>query len=185
MTIEQISYYTGATAFGITVVFWFAFGISLLLRKKAGSRPHTTHDPTSWIGFALQGISFLLVWWIHRTPVFSPLIDDQFALNIGLQIFAVILIAASVWLEISAFRALGRQWSLEARLIEGHKLITSGAYKIVRHPIYAAVLGRLIATGITYSPWPVVLIAIAVYFIGTRIRTASEEKLLREAFGKE
>ena len=48
----------------------------------------------------------------------------------------------------SAIKELGKQWSFQARLIEDHKLVTSGVYQIVRHPIYAAMLGKLLATGI-------------------------------------
>jgi len=47
------------------------------------------------------------------------------------------------------------------------------------------VLGRLVATGITYTYWPVLLIAVVIYVVGTKIRTISEEKLLGDAFGKE
>ena len=85
----------------------------------------------------------------------------------------------------SAIKELGKQWSLQARLIEDHKLVPGGVYQIVRHPIYTAMLGMLIATGIVVSHWLILLIAVAVFIIGTKIRTVSEEKLLRDAFGGE
>ena len=85
----------------------------------------------------------------------------------------------------SAIRELGKQWSLEARLVEGHKLVTMGVYSWVRHPIYTAMLGKLIATGIVISHWLVVLIAIVIFLIGTFIRTRFEERLLGDAFGEE
>jgi protein-S-isoprenylcysteine O-methyltransferase Ste14 len=46
----------------------------------------------------------------------------------------------------SAVCALGKQWSIAARVVEGHELITDGPYRIVRHPIYAGMLGLLVAT---------------------------------------
>ena len=133
----------------------------------------------------MQSVAYMPVWAIRRVPVFSPLIDDYFVLNTVLQVFAVILAVASVWLAMAAIRELGKQWSLQARLIEDHKLITSGVYQIVRHPIYTAMLGMLIATGITFSRWYVVLISVAVFVIGTKVRTIFEERLLRDAFGQE
>jgi protein-S-isoprenylcysteine O-methyltransferase Ste14 len=117
--------------------------------------------------------------------MFSPLIDEQFALNIVLQLIAIALIVSSVLFEISAFRELGKQWSLQARVLEGHQLVKTGAYSIVRHPIYTALLARLLATGLTFSHWITITIAVVVYIIGTRIRTVSEERLLEEAFGDE
>jgi protein-S-isoprenylcysteine O-methyltransferase Ste14 len=45
--------------------------------------------------------------------------------------------------------------------------------------------GMLLATGLVYSHWIGLLIAIVVFAVGTAIRVHSEEKLLREAFGAE
>jgi len=61
----------------------------------------------------------------------------------------------------------------------------TGPYDLVRHPIYTAMLGKLIATGIVISDWRVVLIAVVVFLIGTFIRTRFEERLLGDAFGEE
>ncbi|MCE7858128.1 MAG: hypothetical protein DYG97_16660, partial [Ignavibacteria bacterium CHB3] len=58
-----------------------------------------------------------------------------------------ILAIASVWLGLSAVKTLGKQWNIKAQIIEGHELITTGPYKIVRHPIYSALFGLLIVTG--------------------------------------
>ena len=85
----------------------------------------------------------------------------------------------------SAVKTLGKEWSITARLVEGHKLATSGPYAYVRHPIYTGMLGMLLATGLAISRWTALLVALVVFFVGTMIRIRSEEKLLREAFGKE
>lgn len=183
MNIEQISYYVGAAAFGAVSVLWFIFAGIFLLRKKPETSPDKVHAPRSWAGFILQSAGFGLVSALRRAPFLSPLIDDLYVLNIVLQVLAVILAAGSVWLAMSAIKELGKQWSLQARLIEDHKLVTGGVYQIVRHPIYTAMLGMLIATGIVVSHWLILLIAVAVFIIGTKIRTVSEERLLRDAFG--
>jgi protein-S-isoprenylcysteine O-methyltransferase Ste14 len=47
-----------------------------------------------------------------------------------------------------AVRTLGRQWSLVARLADQHELITTGPYAAVRDPIYTALFGLLLATGV-------------------------------------
>jgi protein-S-isoprenylcysteine O-methyltransferase Ste14 len=81
-------------------------------------------------------------------------------------------------------RTLGKQWSLAARVLEGHDLITSGPYSVVRNPIYTGMFGMLLATGLAISHWIGLLIAVIVFSIGTAIRVRSEEKLLRGAFGE-
>lgn len=183
--MEQISFYTTAISFGIVILCWFIFAGTFLLRKKPESSKDAKHAPKSFIGIALQGVSFGLVWASRRTPFLSPFVDDQFILNIIFQIVAILLAVGSGWMANSAIKELGKQWSLQARLIEDHKLITSGVYKIVRHPIYAAMLGMLVATAFVVSHWLAAIIAVPIFLIGTKIRTVAEEKLLREVFPDE
>ncbi len=185
MNVEQISYYANAISFGGVILLWFDFAGVFLLRKKPETTPDKTISSRSWFGLILQGVGFALVWTFRRSPFFSPVIDGQFVLNLILQIFAVLLALGSVRLAMLAIRELGKQWSLQARLIEDHKLITTGVYQIVRHPIYTAMLGMLVATAIVYSHWIVLIGAVIVFIAGTKIRTNLEERLLRDAFGKE
>ena len=185
MDIGQVSFIVTAAAFGAVILLWIGFSLTFALRKRPEISKDAAHAPRSWAGLILQGLGFFPVWAIHRDPAFSPLVDGYPVVNIMLQVFAVGIAAASVWLVMSAIRELGKQWSLEARLIEGHKLVTTGVYRIVRHPIYTAMLGMLIATGVTLSRWYVVLVSVVVFIIGTKIRTVFEERLLKDAFGTE
>lgn len=86
---------------------------------------------------------------------------------------------------LAAVRALGKQWSYVARIVEGHKLITQGPYGFVRNPIYLGMFGMLLATGLAISRWWALPIAVAVFLVGSWIRIRSEERLLRESFGAE
>lgn len=183
--MEQLSFYTTATSFAVVIIGWFVFAWTFFLRKKPESSPDKTSAPKSFIGIAMQGVSFGLVWALHRTPVFSPFIDNQYLLNIILQIVAILFTISALWLANSAIRELGKQWSLQARLVEDHKLIISGVYGFVRHPIYTAMLLKMLATGFVISHWLVVLGALMVFIVGTLIRTRLEEKLLRDAFPEE
>ena len=71
------------------------------------------------------------------------------------------------------------------RIEEGHRLVTSGVYGVVRHPIYS---GGLIAVVGIYTAFRslVVLVAVtAVYFVVIRHRLLFEEEMLVEEFGDE
>ncbi|MEO8042791.1 MAG: isoprenylcysteine carboxylmethyltransferase family protein [Acidobacteriota bacterium] len=182
--MEQISYFVTATSFFGVILCWLFFAGIFFLRKKPEAAPDKVTAPKSFWGIALQGVGFGLVWALHRTPIFSPFVPS-YAINILLQIFAVVLSVSSVVLSMSAIRELGKQWSFQARLVEDHRLVTSGVYGLVRHPIYTAMLGKLIATGIVLSHWSVALVAIVIFLVGTTIRTRLEEHLLAGAFGAE
>src|SRR5438034_10719831 len=97
----------------------------------------------------------------------------------------MVMAITTVWCCSTAIRALGKQWSLAARLVEGHKLVKEGPYSVVRKPIYTGMFGMLLATGLAVSHWIGLLMAILVFAVGTAIRVHSEERLLRGAFGEE
>jgi len=105
--------------------------------------------------------------------------------GIAFGVFTIGVAAASVWLVWAAVRHLGKQWAVAARLVENHKLITTGPYSYVRNPIYTGMLGMLIATGLAMEHWIALIVAVVLFAIGLVIRVRSEEKLLRAAFGEE
>jgi protein-S-isoprenylcysteine O-methyltransferase Ste14 len=173
-------------AFGVVMLSWLAFvGVfASFLRKKAPSAPDSKRERTSIAGIALQGVSYAIVWTLRRPP-FSPIVSAGKSAEIALAILIMTVAIGSVWFCSAAVRILGKQWSITARVLEGHKLITEGPYSVVRNPIYTGMFGMLLATGLAISHWIGLLIAIVVFAAGTAIRVHSEEKLLREAFLEE
>lgn len=67
------------------------------------------------------------------------------------------------------------------RIIE---LVTSGPYRLLRHPIYTSMLCILCGTGWLLTPLPMVLAAVIVFMVGTEIRVRIEDRLLGERFGE-
>jgi protein-S-isoprenylcysteine O-methyltransferase Ste14 len=162
---------------------WAGFFIFFFARGDPARGAETRRAPASQIGIILQGVGFALVWLLQRHP---PAAGEPLALSeIVRDVLAPIVSAASAWLGLSAVSTLGRQWSYTARLVQDHKLVTAGPYRLVRHPIYTAMLGKLLATSFAFGHWIGLPIAGSVFLIGTMIRVRSEEQLLREAFGPE
>lgn len=173
-----------AWVFAVVMLSWFAFGVVFFARKSPPSPPDSKRDRISIWGIALQGVSYGIVWSVHR-PFFTPLVKVGRQLELIVAVLTMIVAIGSVWFVLNAIRTLGKQWSLAARVLEGHKLVTEGPYGIVRNPIYTGMFGMLLATGLAISHWIGLLFALVVFAVGTVIRVQSEEKLLREAFGAE
>lgn len=173
-------------AFGVVMASWCVFaGVFLVfLLKKPASAPDSKRERTSIVGIALQGAGYAAVWSVHR-PRFTPIFSLGRLFEIAVAVSAMAITIGSVWFVSTAVRTLGKQWSLAARVLEGHKLITSGPYDVVRNPIYTGMFGMLVATGLAISHWIGLLIGIFVFIIGTAVRVHSEEKLLREMFGEQ
>jgi protein-S-isoprenylcysteine O-methyltransferase Ste14 len=170
--------------FIVVMCCWFAFGSAFFLLNRGHRSADRKREPASLIGFALQMLGLAFVWFIRR-PMFTPIARTGKALEILLAVVTIVAGVSSVWIMLAAIRALGKQWSLTARVLEGHNLITTGPYALVRHPIYTALLNMTIATGLAQSNWLALVSAILIYLTGTMIRIKSEERLLRETFGAE
>ena len=168
----------------MVMLCWFTFAASFLVHKKPPSPPDKKRDPWSIVGIALQGTGYAIVWVVRRAW-FTPILSLGKLAEIAVAILTMALAAGSVWLCISAIRTLGQQWSLAARVVEGHKLVTQGPYSFVRNPIYSGMLGMLLATGLAVSHWLGLLAALVLFSLGTVIRVRSEAALLRETFGEE
>lgn len=166
------------------MVCWFVFALTFLLRKKPPAATDQRRDRGSISGVVLQGLSYAIVWAVRR-PLFSPFVSFSKTVAVILGLVAIVAAISSVFIVIAAVKTLGKEWSITARVVTGHKLATEGPYSFVRHPIYTGMLGMLLATGIAVSYWPALLGAVAVFIVGTSIRIRSEERLLRDTFGSE
>lgn len=168
------------------MAIWVVFIVLFLLAHPREVVSELRRAQDWWIGMLLQILGFVLVFVFSR-PLGSQIghVEIPWLLEIALAGSAIAIALLSAWLVIAAVQALGKQFAVAARVISGHELITSGPFRIVRHPIYTGVLGMLIATAMSFSTWPGLVLSVALYLAGTTMRIRKEERLLRETFGTE
>jgi protein-S-isoprenylcysteine O-methyltransferase Ste14 len=77
---------------------------------------------------------------------------------------------------------LGRFWSSGITRKEGHELVNTGPYALVRHPIYTGLIGAVLATAAAEATW-FSLLGGALMALGLWLKAALEERFLREEFG--
>jgi len=171
----------GVTTLILVLLPWLAVVLGLLLRKKPAHAEETKHAPGSLWGIALQSVSFALVWSLPR-PQWWPFRESTRG-ELALGALAILLTYASACLAVQAVRALSKQWTYKARVIEGHELVTRGPYSLVRNPIYLGMFGAILGAGLVFARWWTLLAAVVLFLVGNHIRITAEERLLREAFG--
>ena len=161
---------------------WAGYGVILVLGKRGAAPGSAKRDIRSTLGFALQCAAYAICFVFYRT-YFSPIVPMSIPAETILAAISIALTLWSVWFCYAAARALGKQWALMARVIEGHELIRQGPYAMVRNPIYLAMLLMLISIGMDVSRWPALAVATVIFILGTLIRIRTEENLLRANFG--
>jgi len=183
--LRLIAYQPDAIAeivYFVVMLCWLGFAAIVVVGKRGAAPGAQRRDWKSMMGLLLQGAGYAICFAAFR-PYFSPLFPMSKTAEAILGIFTAVLAFASTWFCYTAARALGKQWALVARVIEGHELVRTGPYYVVRNPIYLAMFGMLIATALAVGRWQALPPAAIVYLIGTAIRIRTEERLLRTAFG--
>jgi protein-S-isoprenylcysteine O-methyltransferase Ste14 len=162
---------------------WLLFGAIILAyyirvtryRRQAATKeePSLRASASMW-GLALEGLAFAVVW-VFRRPSPGQIAFPWTAAGMVLPPLSLILLTL-------ALKYLGQQFRIQAVVAADHMLITSGPYRVVRHPVLASMLGMLISNAILISRWQATLCALAIYIAGTEIRVRAEDGLLARRF---
>ena len=112
---------------------------------------------------------YWMTWFMLSFPTWSRWI------GVGLGIVSLLLL---VWVQ----QSLGKHWSTDLQLRKQHTLVTSGPYRLVRHPMYTAIFTLLIAFSLVSANWLIVLPCI-VGFVVIYARINKEETMMIEQFG--
>lgn len=161
-------------AYVILAAGWLIWVTPFLIARRKAEAPAELDRRARW-GMVLQGIAFALLWQGHFWDAALPI--WRIALSVLFLMVAGVLSWTSIW-------ALGRQWRFDASLSSDHELVTTGAYRFIRHPIYCSMLCLGVGTGMMITPWWLLLLSTVVLIGGTEIRVRSEERLLASRFGE-
>lgn len=101
-----------------------------------------------------------------------------------LRLSGAVLIWIGIALALWARWHLGQYWSGRITIKEDHKLIRTGPYARLRHPIYSGLELAAIGSAIAFDRWRCML-GVCVIIIGFWIKAKREEALLGSQFGKD
>jgi protein-S-isoprenylcysteine O-methyltransferase Ste14 len=132
--------------------------------------------------------------WIYRTIIFAgavliapwtaqalgesriwPIGDYGAYALVGLMLVGL---ALTWWARIQ----LGRLWSSAITRKDEHRLVDSGPYALVRHPIYTGIIIALVATAATEAT-PMAVLGAVLIAIGLWVKARAEERFLLAELG--
>jgi protein-S-isoprenylcysteine O-methyltransferase Ste14 len=105
-----------------------------------------------------------------------------FPRSYAVSIVGVVVVWIGVTLAIWARWHLGEYWSGRITIKEDHKLICTGPYARLRHPIYSGLDLAAIGTALEINRWRCVA-GVCVIIVGFVIKAKREEALLSRQFG--
>jgi len=169
----------GLVLFDATYFVWIAselFGAVLIPRLRGRGATKVRRDRgsmalilfTVWISltvalyFGYGGIGALPKW------VFYP--------GIFLMLLGVVI---RQW----AIAVLGRFFSFHVRVVEDHRVVDKGPYRLVRHPSYTGVLITFIGLSLAVQSLGALLVLQAVFIVSYGYRMKVEEKTLLTELG--
>lgn len=159
---------------------WVAIEVRLSLTRRDDSAVSTQRDRGSllelWIvACAATGIALAL-----RPTVGSFRIPPETRLPV-----ASLIVLAGLAVRLAAIRTLGRQFTVNVVIRDGHELIDRGIYSVLRHPSYTGLLIGFVGAAFSLGSWiraAVVLIPVVLVLLR---RIGLEERVLRSRFGQD
>lgn len=156
---------------------WLVLWVALAWHNKRDARRE------SWLSRAAHGVPVGIgaVLLFTRTG-WRPLDFALLPRTIFNDAAAMLLTLAGLGFAIWARRTIGRNWSGTVTLKQGHELMRTGPYRLVRHPIYSGLLLALAGTVLAVDA-PRAILGFALITLAFLRKIPIEERFMRDAFG--
>lgn len=165
------------------VVAWFIIRLPHQMRAR---RTPVAQRAGGWRDRVLLTISSTGLGVVPAIYVFTG--EPEFAdytFNPLIGLIGAALMAGALVLFHLTHKHLGRNWSVTLDTRKTHKLIDTGVYARVRHPMYSAFWLLALAQGFLLANWIAALAGPVAWATLFFLRVGREEKLMIDTFGDE
>lgn len=103
-------------------------------------------------------------------------------LKIIMSIIGLSLIVVGTYVNVRGRYELGQNWANQIKIYTDHRLLTTGMYSLVRHPLYASLIWIFFGGSVLFSNWVAFLLTALLFVPFMYYRAKQEEQLLSESF---
>ena len=169
----------GLVLFDTSYSIWIIselFGAVLIprLRRRGATRVRRDKGSGALVIFTVF-LSISIAFYFGYAGI-GMLPDWAFYLGIFLMFLGVLV---RQW----AIAILGRFFSLTVQIVEDHKVVEKGPYRLVRHPSYTGVLITFIGLGLAVQSGGALLVLLVVFGVSFGYRMLVEERTLLSELG--
>lgn len=161
------------------VAAWLVWLVTWVMAAGWSARTASHHDLGAESPSRVLTLAALVMLMASYYPVGFAVVWVTPAI-VGWVMFA--LVAAGLLFTWAARLHLGPLWSSTSAPTEDHRIVDTGPYGIVRHPVYAGLLLAVIATAIERGRIEAIAGAL-VLIAGVSLRAKLEERFLRRDLG--
>src|SRR6202167_3350360 len=170
-----------ATPWQVIAASWLLFALYWLIAAVGVKRTAKRESPFERLLYVVfMAAGFFLLY--QENPNWGPLNHRFVADKLPIAWLGSALCAAGVLFAVWARRSIGRDWSAEVQIKQGHQLIRSGPYARIRHPIYTGILLATLGTALAIGEYRG-LLAVLVFLTGFGHKARKEESFLAAEFG--
>ena len=160
----------------VTLIAWAGIEVVLRLRNIGG---RSTFDWT--LGLVIAAVAAGTNLGFRAAHVQSTILGGGWAP----VVIGVVVLAAGVALRTWAILTLGRLFKFVVVIQDGHQVVASGPYRLLRHPSYTGALVAFLGAGIALDSWLSVLALVFFPLLAILVRIRVEEAELATALGPE
>src|SRR5215467_8472232 len=159
-----------------------AFGAPMLLVRRRRRTPNMRAGQGHGDGVPVVANATAFAWFFSILLTLPGTLVGYAALLLALT--GCILTVAGAAVVLRSRMELGPAWSLAPIAHEATGLVTTGPYRVVRHPIYLGLSMLALGQALAFASWPAFLVLLAGIIPTFVWRAAAEEKVLTATFGK-
>ncbi len=157
---------------------WLAYWAVSALATKPDARAETG---LSRLAF---GVPIWLAAWLMIGSGVPGTLNQRFVpASPGIAIVGTLLVAIGLGFAVWARVHLGANWSGMVTVKQDHKLIRSGPYGIVRHPIYSGLILAVLGSALVIGYWRAI-VGFVLVVLGVVYKAGLEERWMIETFGQ-
>lgn len=161
----------------VTVVFAAVLINFVSCRRAEGVK----RERKSMVATGTMTLYFVLFYLVIRSRLGEVTVPAN-GLRIGLAVAGLAAIVFGCIVNVMGRFRLGGNWANQATIYKEQKLVTSGVYGWVRHPLYASLIWMFFGASLVYANWVAFLFNGLVFVPFMVYRAGLEEALLAAEF---